>query len=212
MFKKYSKKDKINSSNKNVVQILEELNILLPNNKKDMTRHVKTLLTKLGHKNKRKVYARIYPETEWKTFPKTKILYEIGGIIKEKFRNTEWLYDLHWYTDKNDIGIDKPEFYSMPKTFDLACECEWSKNEAKTFSRNKKDIEYDFQKLLFSSAILNLFICRCHDDEQLSKLFNYFNNAVLYYENKHANYEFLIVCYMKNEIHYTVINKNTLLV
>ncbi|MDR2010630.1 MAG: hypothetical protein LBQ22_09130 [Bacteroidales bacterium] len=52
-----------------------------------------------------------------------------NGLSKEfldmhnnRFKNREWLYDLHWYTEKEDKGY-------MPLTFPLIVECEWKKRK-----------------------------------------------------------------------------------
>lgn len=68
-----------------------------------------------------------------------------------KYKNSEWLYDLHWYTEGN-------EPYS-PTSLPLVVECEW--NPKKRGEKKKipySGIKYDFQKLLIANADLRLMI------------------------------------------------------
>lgn len=193
VFKKESKKSSI-------LKALSNINIDF-SNKKNMTKAVKLALVKLGHKLGYYVYARVYTDIEWAAGRADNKFSKELGIGMDKYKNKEWLYDIHWYTDI-DPKHDNRLLNYMPKTFELACECEWSKNEAKSWNQNIKDIGYDFQKLLFSNAKLNLFICRCHTPNQLKDLQNYFYSAINNFENLSLKSRFLIACFKRNDLYF----------
>jgi hypothetical protein len=173
--------------------------------KKKMTKDVKAAIVNLGHDLGHKVYARIFTKEQWSQ-ANDKSVQEIVGRKKTEFKNKEWLYDVHWYRDIDNKDNDSALHY-IPTTFELACECEWSKNEAKSIKQNKKDIGYDFQKLLFSNAKLNLFICRCYRDHEMKELCEYFIKAVQTFNCLRTGARFLIVCFCGNGLYYLKFKK-----
>jgi len=78
------------------------------------------------------------------------------------FKDREWMYDLHWYTELNDS-------HYMPTELSLAVECEWHKNR-----ENRKisfsSVKYDFQKLLVTNATLRLLIFRVSNIAELREM------------------------------------------
>lgn len=201
----------------NILHDLFELS-LKGNSDKENTQLVKITLTKLGHKIKKYVYANNIDEIRVSEI--NEHLKEIGRLEKGKkgFVNTEWLYDVHWYTDakKKVNNKVKAEFY-MPKTFDLACEIEWNKvrpiydskkQRIKVANRDKEEyylsgLKYDFQKLLVSNADINLFITQLIDiKKEVMPFLDYCNKAIKSYKQLSSNSKFLVVCYVKNEMYY----------
>jgi len=66
------------------------------------------------------------------------------------FRNSEWLYDLHWYVE----GKSPYTTVRLP----LVVECEWQQKRRGDKANPFSGIKYDFQKLLISNAELRLMI------------------------------------------------------
>ena len=188
-------------------QILKSLNGIKHDfsAKKKMTRAVKAAIVSLGHELGHKVYARVFTEKEWTAWS-DKNIKKLIGRKKSEFRNKEWLYDVHWYQDIDNPDNDQA-LHFIPISFELACECEWSKNKAKSLNQNKKDIGYDFQKLLFSNAKQNLFIFRCYGDQQMKDLADYFIIAVESFTCLRSGARFLIVCFRDDELYYLKIVK-----
>lgn len=102
------------------------------------TRLIKDTLAELGHRPLRhkpryKVYANGLSENLRQSF---------GG----DFKNREWLYDLHWYTE----GTIPYTTVRLP----LVMECEWNPKSKLDSINAFSGIKYDFQKLLVSNAEL----------------------------------------------------------
>lgn len=103
--------------------------------------------------------------------------------IQPGFKNTEWLYDLHWYTEQ-DINKEPYAPISLP----LVMECEWGKIRGsdrvkKEFKNNKKkflygEVKFDFQKLVVANAALRLMIFRVNEKEDLCELNEYFEKVI----------------------------------
>lgn len=168
-------------------KLIDRLNELTPliistDSKKLLTKAVKNVLIDCGHgdNNKYKVYANGFSVEE------AQIIAKKTG----KFVNREWLYDIHWY-------IDVPNENYMPQEFILACECEWSKNQTTNWQQNKRDIGYDFQKLLFCNARFRVFICRIHKEIVLPELGNYFDRAIQFFKNLSPGSNFICICYSR---------------
>lgn len=161
------------------------------------TRFVKRKLAILGHKLGQRVYANHLSIID-------------VAAIGNGFVNTEWLYDLHWYSD----GNKRPYCQNSMK---LVMECEWGKNR---HSKTKKvppvgltqaekkmwnealdehtEVKYDFQKLLVTNAELRLMVFGVRGDAYsvLDKLLeSYFVPAIDGYELLPAGAQFLLVAY-----------------
>jgi hypothetical protein len=92
---------------------------------------------------------------------------ENGG----KFKNREWLYDLHWYTEDEEPYL--------PIRLPLVVECEW--NPKRKGDKKKipyAGIKYDFQKLLVANSELRLMIFIIKKDDDLIELDKYFEKAI----------------------------------
>ena len=118
------------------------------------TRLIKDTLSLLGHrklkdKPKYEVYAnRLSPN----------LTQSMGGI----FKNSEWLFDLHWYTD----GKNPYTTLTLP----LVMECEWQQKRKGDKVNKFSGIKYDFQKLLVANAELRLMIFKVVKQTDLDEL------------------------------------------
>jgi hypothetical protein len=160
-------------------------------------------------------------ETRKKTTKLFEVLTELGdslnykvyshGLSKEflekhnhKFKNREWLYDLHWYTEKKDKGC-------MPLTLPLIVECEWRKRKSDDKDEKEKhgEIKYDFQKLLISNSDLRLMLFTVKNEDEANKLYKYFREAIDTYTPLQAESKFLFVgfCFEKKGFYYTKLVK-----
>lgn len=105
--------------------------------------------------------------TNW-TKALNKLLYELAKTKDRKYQvackneprdNTEWLYDLVWYTE-NDFGINDVH---------LIVESEWEK--PKRFQNEKYDyfiqIKYDFEKLMLARCSTKLMIFESDDQKEI---------------------------------------------
>jgi hypothetical protein len=161
------------------------------------TRFVKRKLSMLGHDLGYKVYANRFS------------LIDLAAI-GHGFRNTEWLYDLHWYTDA-------PKRPYSQDSMKLVMECEWGKNRAYTlrtefpmdWTQEEKDawnealaehteVKYDFQKLLVTNAELRVMVFGVRGDakvilEKLSE--SYFDPVVEEHKQLPMGARFLLVAY-----------------
>ena len=105
-----------------------------------------------------------------------------------KFKNVEWLYDLHWYTEAEDDDY-------IPTGLPLVVECEWSSYKPKDGRIPFGAIKYDFQKLLVCNAELRLMIFTIRKDDDLVVLDHYFTKAINSYNQLAENSEFLFIGY-----------------
>lgn len=192
-FKVYSKKEKLqyNSNVNEIITYIGKLNDQFGDYKEKtkMTCEVKIALVGLGHKQGFKVYSRVFNKKEWEYIKNKERIDN-----HDSYTNTEWLYDLHWYNDLWDSKNQTGEKYS-PTVFELACECEWSKNKATNPEENLEYIGYDFQKLLFSNANINLFICRAHKSSHADEILKYASSAIKNYNQIKKNAVFILLCF-----------------
>lgn len=155
------------------------------------TEKIKFLLTQLGLKNGYWVYANRL--TEYQGF------FEKQQINRNnKFKNKEWLYDLHWYKDSSDK-------YYTPVNFALAVECEWrNKRYLDKSGMAFSAVKYDFQKLLFSNADIKLMIFYSSSitNDDFFNLDLYFQDAINSFPCLNMNSPFLFICFQKNKIFY----------
>lgn len=113
-----------------------------------------------------------------------------------KYKNTEWLYDLHWYTE-----ADEPY---LPISLPLVVECEWSPKRKSDRKVPYSGIKYDFQKLLVANADLRLMIFIIKKDNDIVELDNYFDKAINKYEHLEPGSKFLFIAFDEriNGFHY----------
>lgn len=120
-----------------------------------------------------------------------------------KFKPTEWLYDLHWFTDPGGYRLT-----SVPLV--VECEWRWTRTEEKVEPGEKKDfygaVKYDFQKLLVTNAKLRLLVFIKRPDSPNEKvgetvndkLDEYFENVIKNYDRLADDSKFLFVAFDKN--------------
>ena len=114
-----------------------------------------------------------------------------------RFRSVEWLYDIHWYRDKDNTHF-------MPENLYMACESELhSPRDLNSGEKEKGEyyrpgVRYDFQKLLVTNAILRVMIFRIGKMSELGDpnkgLANYFTEAIESYKQLLPGSKFLFVC------------------
>ncbi len=167
----------------------------------EKTRLIKKELSKLGHELCFKVYANRLEKKDISEIthnPKNPKCKSIGKI----FKNREWLYDLHWYTE----GLEPYSPTSLP----LAMECEW--DYKRHDDRNKTcygAVKFDFQKLIVCNARLRLMIFKVNNKD-LESLGKYFENVINSYKHLEMNAKFLFVAFdnKNKKAFYKILNKN----
>ena len=139
------------------------------------TRFVKDTLALLGHnKFKYKVYAHgLSPN-----------LTQLNGGI---FKNSEWLYDLHWYVE----GKNKYTTTRMP----LVMECEWQQKRKGDSEVDFSGIKYDFQKLLVANPEFRLMIFKVIRPTDFNHLTEYFEDNINNYEHLPSGSKFLFIAF-----------------
>ena len=153
------------------------------------TRLIKDKLALLGHnKFKYKVYANgLSPN-----------LTQLNGGT---FKNSEWLFDLHWYVEgKNPYTTTR-----LP----LVMECEWQQKRKGDRKVAFSGIKYDFQKLLVSNAEFRLMIFKIKNLNDFNFLSEYFEDNISNYEQLLKNSKFLFIAFYDKEktFYYTEIIK-----
>lgn len=143
------------------------------------TRFIKDKIALLGH---HKFGYKVYANGLSKNLIQTE-----GGI----FKNREWMFDLHWYTE----GIDPYTTIQLP----LVMECEWQQKDRRDRTIAFSGIKYDFQKLLIANASLRLMIFRVTKIEQFDTLFSYFENNIKQYKHLVKGARFLFVGFHERE-------------
>ena len=103
------------------------------------------------------------------------------------FKNTEWLYDLHWYED----GAEPYTTLCLP----LVMECEWNPRRKGDPKVPFSGIKYDFQKLLVSNAELRLMIFKVKKLSDLDELDSYFKSNIKNYKHLETGAKFLFVAF-----------------
>lgn len=179
------------SINKNFFSIKKNIN-------SKRTRLLKKSLALLGDKLGYKVYCNGLP---------TSLRTKDNG----RFKNVEWLYDVHWYTEK------KSSYYS-PETLPLIVECEWqNKRKGDTSNQPFSAIKYDFQKLLVTNATncCMIFSVSSKKKKNFESTFNelekYFQEALNNYKQISKSTKFLFIAFDKSRkgFYYFVFNKHS---
>jgi hypothetical protein len=119
---------------------------------------------------------------------------------KNKVKNREWLFDLHWYKDSLE------DYYTQVE-FALAVECEWENKRLNDISGNGYSaVKYDFQKLVVTNSRLKLLVFRGRrNTHDFIKLNSYFDNAIRVYTNLSKGSMFLFICFMETK--YYIVKK-----
>ena len=139
------------------------------------TRFIKDKLALLGHdKFKYKVYANgLSPQ-----------LTQLNGGT---FKNSEWLYDLHWYVEgKNQYTTTR-----LP----LVMECEWQQKRKGDRKVDFSGIKYDFQKLLVANAEFRLMIFKVLRPTDFDHLTEYFEDNINNYQHLPSGSKFLFIAF-----------------
>ena len=119
----------------------------------------------------------------------------IPNGLGKKVKSKEWLFDLHWYTEKDND-------HYFPLKLPLVVECEWKHKRYGANDANDKygEIKYDFQKLVVSNAELRLMIFEIKNIVDLdSLLLPYFQNVINSYIHLEKNAKFLFIAFYKAE-------------
>lgn len=114
-----------------------------------------------------------------------------------KYKNNEWLYDLHWYTE-----VEEP---FLPTGLPLVVECEWNPRKRGVRKIPYSGIKYDFQKLLIANSELRLMIFIIEKEKDIVELDKYFDKAIDLYKHLELNSKFLFIAFDEriNGFHYT---------
>jgi hypothetical protein len=113
-----------------------------------------------------------------------------------KYKNNEWLYDLHWYTE-----ADEPY---LPLSLPLVVECEWNPRKRGVRKIPYSGIKYDFQKLLIANSELRLMIFIIKKEKHLIDLDKYFDTAIDSYKHLEIGSKFIFIAFDEkiNGFHY----------
>ncbi|NCC99696.1 MAG: hypothetical protein EOL95_08380 [Bacteroidia bacterium] len=125
---------------------------------------------------------------------------ENGG----KFKNREWLYDLHWYTEDTEPYL--------PIRLPLVVECEWDPERKGDIKKVPfGGIKYDFQKLLVANSELRLMIFIIKKDNDLHELDLYFDKAIDTCQHIGIDSKFLFIAFDEKikSFYYTEKTKKT---
>lgn len=107
------------------------------------------------------------------------------------FKNSEWLFDLHWYVEgKNPYTTTR-----LP----LIMECEWQQKRKGDRKVPFSGIKYDFQKLLVSNAEFRLMIFKIKNSNDFNFLSEYFEDNISNYEHLLKNSKFLFIAFYDKE-------------
>lgn len=126
---------------------------------------------------------------------------ELTQLEGGTFKNTEWLFDLHWYVE----GKAPYTTTRLP----LVVECEWQQKRKGDKIVAFSGIKYDFQKLLVSNAELRLMIFKVVRPSDFEQLTAYFQDNINHYKHLPTGAKFLFVAfYQKGKtFYYTEIQK-----
>lgn len=112
---------------------------------------------------------------------------EEGG----KFKSSEWMWDVHWYTE----GKDNYTTTTLP----MVAECEWNPTKRGVKGIRFSGFKYDFQKLLVVNADLRVMIFKVTNLAHLDELDLYFTNNIKNYKNLQKGAMFLCMAFYDKE-------------
>ncbi len=161
-----------NDTNIIVKDLINEIGLMITQTKDDFfkipkkfrsrrTQFIKEHFINLGERHGNKVYANGVS----KKFLKSR---------KEKFVNTEWLYDLQWYTEPKGTNY-------QTSTFPLVLECEWDIKRKEDKEVAYSAVKYDFQKIVVSTALIKVMIFKLICEEELQDLKTYFSDTISFF-------------------------------
>jgi hypothetical protein len=103
------------------------------------------------------------------------------------FKNSEWLFDLHWYIEgKNPYTTTR-----LP----LVMECEWQQKRRGDRKVPFSGIKYDFQKLLVANAEFRLMIFKIVRPTDFEQLSEYFEDNINNYKHLASGSKFLFIAF-----------------
>jgi hypothetical protein len=167
---------------------------------KEQTTYIKILFVLLADKKRWRVYANgLSKQIDiYNSLAKVLDIESINAEEYSKFKDREWMFDVHWYFEKGD-DRSKPLKPSKtkpagdqfcPTEFPLAVECEWG---------GLRDIKYDFQKLLFCNGQLRFMIFRIKAekvDRSIDRLHTYFIQSIESYGANEAGTMFIYAAFL----------------
>lgn len=163
------------------------------NQRPQRTALIKSTLANLGNK-------KLKGKPPYSTYVNgvTNLLGQEDGV---KNNHSEWLYDLHWYTDTNEPYL--------PQCSHLVVECEWNPKRKGERKVSYNGIKYDFQKLLVANSDLRLMIFIIKNDTDILELDRYFDKAIDNYANLNLGSKFLFIAFDQriNGFHYVAKQK-----
>lgn len=118
------------------------------------------------------------------------------------FKNSEWLFDLHWYVEgKNPYTTTR-----LP----LVMESEWQQKRKGDRKVAFSGIKYDFQKLLVSNAEFRVMVFKIKNLNDFNFLTEYFEDNISNYEQLLKDSKFLFIAFYDKEktFYYTEIVKH----
>jgi hypothetical protein len=190
----YNSTKEIRATHEHSIKIIEQFKpsilslFFTEKNRGPRTQIVKTELAMLGHQLGFKVYANHLSKANVK---------KIGN----NFNDTEWMYDVHWYTEHDHYSTTSLE---------LAVESEWESRRNEDKSEDAySGIKYDFQKLLITNASLRLMIFKVGQEEELETLYTYFKVAIEGYRSLIEGDTFLFIAFhnKSKSFYYTELRK-----
>lgn len=101
------------------------------------------------------------------------------------FKNSEWLFDLHWYKE----GKSHYTTTRLP----LIMECEWQQKRKGDRRIPFSGIKYDFQKLLVSNSEFRLMIFKIVNLNDMKELSDYFEDNINNYKHLSKGSKFLFI-------------------
>jgi hypothetical protein len=181
------------------IKVLNSINqisntFFLLKKRSEKTRLIKKTLTILGHKLGYKVYANGLTEED---------KLEIGN----NFVNKEWLFDLQWYTEPDNIYKKNKGYKTL--SFPMVLECEWDiKRKNEKIENDYSAMKYDFQKLICTNAKLQIMIFKLLDTKHEVNIDNHIDSLLSMYENRTLSSIVLIIGFnwKMKKVYYREIN------
>ena len=102
-----------------------------------------------------------------------------------EFKNREWMYDIHWYTE----GRQPYTTIRLP----LVMECEWEQKRPADKINAFSAIKWDFQKLLIANAELRMMVIKITHTQSFKPLSKYFINNIEHYRPLEKGSKFLFI-------------------
>ncbi len=102
------------------------------------------------------------------------------------FKNREWLYDLHWFTEPENT-------HYIPATIPMVLESEWQNKQPGNKETRNGAVMFDFQKLLVTNAPLRVMVFKIAKKSDIDYLGDYFDLAIRSYQHLQPGALFLML-------------------